>query len=126
MFEDESGSSSVKETYLSEQRLEQKSHEHEERDPNLEEDDLEEVFDSKSKSEQQKGFKKIFQNAVKKNNIIHKIQVLREEKDVVKEQELDKASLGAKGFKERFQRSRPNSICDPLDMIPASDVVSTI
>ena len=35
--------------------------------------------------------------------------------------ELTKASEGARGFKERFRRSRPNSVCDPLDMIPASE-----
>ena len=66
------------------------------------------------------GFKKIFQNAVRKNNIIHKIQVLQEEKDHVVQEELTKASEGAKSFKERFQKSRPNSICDPVDMVPAS------
>ena len=66
-------------------------------------------------------YKKMFRNAVKKNNVIHKIQVLQEEKDVVKEMELTKASEGARGFKERFRRSRPNSVCDPLDMIPASE-----
>lgn len=69
-----------------------------------------------------KGLKKVFQNAVNKNKIIHKIQVLQEEKDHVEEQELNKAHQGALSFKERFQRSRPNSICDPVEMIPASDV----
>ncbi len=67
---------------------------------------------------------KTFQDAVKKNNIIHRIQVLQEEKDEVTEQKLTKASEGVKGMRERFRRSRPNSVSDPLDMIPAEDMAA--
>lgn len=63
--------------------------------------------------------KKMFQNAIMKNNVIAKIQSLREEKDVVKDQQLDRASKGVEGLRARFQLNRPNSISDPLDTKPA-------
>ena len=61
--------------------------------------------------------KKMFQNAILRNNVIVKIQTLREEKDVVQDTELARAASGVRGLRERFQRSRPNSISDPLDTV---------
>jgi len=68
---------------------------------------------------------KAFQNAVKKERIIHKIQVLQEEKDLVPEsgEALDRASAGVAGMRERFGRAKAagRALEDPLDMVPAED-----
>ena len=65
--------------------------------------------------------KKVFVNAVRKNNVIQKIQALQEEKDVVPDTNLSRTSTSVQAFREKFQRSsRPNSLCmDPCDMVPA-------
>ena len=43
-------------------------------------------------------------------------QILREEKDVVGESELERASEGLKGIKQKFSRHRPKSIGDTMEM----------
>ncbi len=64
-------------------------------------------------------FKKLFVSAVRKNNVITKMQQLGELKDVVAETELEKAGQSIRSFRDRFQKSRPNSMCDRRDMVPA-------
>jgi len=68
---------------------------------------------------------KAFQNAVKKECIIHKIQVLQEEKDSVQEsgEALERASAGVAGMRQRFGRAKVagKAVEDPLDMVPADE-----
>jgi hypothetical protein len=68
---------------------------------------------------------KTFQNAVKKECIIHKIQVLQEEKDSVPEsgEALQRASAGVADMRQRFGRALAvgKAVEDPLDMVPAEE-----
>lgn len=64
-------------------------------------------------------FKKRFENAIRKNKIIATIQQLGEEKDVAgDESQLERAGRSIRSFRDRFQKSRPNSMCDKADMVP--------